>query len=68
VLATGGGVLVGSSGKGRLILLDAANGKPLFTLNLGGQIVAAPISFLSKGQQRIAIAAGSGFYVFGLPE
>ena len=68
VLATAGGVLVGSSGKGRLILLDSANGKPLFTLNLGGQIVAAPISFLNKGQQRIAIAAGSGFYVFGLPE
>lgn len=68
LLATAGGVVVGSSGKGRLMLLDAAAGKELWTLNLGGAIIAAPISYLSKGKQRLAIAAGSGFYVFGLPD
>lgn len=68
VMATGGGIVVGASGDGRLLVLDAANGKELWKLNLGGSIMAGPMSYLSKGQQRIAIAAGGGIFVFGLPE
>jgi hypothetical protein len=39
--------------------LDAETGKGLWRQNTGGIIRANPISYLSKGKQVIAIAAGN---------
>jgi alcohol dehydrogenase (cytochrome c) len=68
VLATAGGVVIGAGVNGKILALDAGTGRELWTLNLGGAIVAGPISYLSKGRQHLAIAAGSGIFVFALPE
>jgi alcohol dehydrogenase (cytochrome c) len=67
VLTTAGNVLVGGSGDGRLFVLDAANGRELWKLNVGGNVIAGPITYQAGGQQRVAIATGSSLMVFGLP-
>ena len=45
---------------------DARTGKELWKRNLGGQIIAGPMSFATASGQKIAIAAGSGLFVFHL--
>jgi alcohol dehydrogenase (cytochrome c) len=53
--------------EGNFIALDAATGKALWHFQMGGGVVAAPITFAVDGKQYVAIAAGSGLFVFGLP-
>jgi glucose dehydrogenase len=48
--------------------LDATNGKLLWTLYLGGQTVASPMTYLVNGKQRVTIAVGHTLYTFGLRE
>ncbi len=48
------------------VAFDAALGRELWRVNLGGYINAAPISFSVGGSQRVAIAAGNALYVFRL--
>jgi alcohol dehydrogenase (cytochrome c) len=67
LLATAGGLVFGGSMEGNIYALDAATGKPLWEFQTGGSVVANPISFLLDGKQVIAIAAGQGLFVFGLP-
>ena len=68
LLSTAGGLLFVGSNEGHFKALDDKTGKELWRLNLGGPIRANPIAFASNGQQRVAIAAGSGLFVFGLPD
>ena len=56
VLGTAGGVVFASSKDGYLIALDAANGKPLWRYQTGGDIRNSPISYAVDGKQYIAIA------------
>jgi alcohol dehydrogenase (cytochrome c) len=65
LLATGGGLAFGSSG-GSLFALDAATGKELWSVRLGGVTKAPPISFTSEGRQVIAVSAGRAMFLFGL--
>jgi alcohol dehydrogenase (cytochrome c) len=67
LLSTAGGVVFGGSGK-RFFALDAYSGSELWHLNLGGEIVAAPITYLSGGRQRVTIAAGRAIFTFGLDD
>jgi alcohol dehydrogenase (cytochrome c) len=46
--------------------LDADTGRELWRLPVGGNTVAAPISFSIDGRQVIAIAAGRALFMFGL--
>jgi alcohol dehydrogenase (cytochrome c) len=66
LLSTAAGLVFGGTDEGHFFALDSAMGKELWRLNLGGQVIAGPITFQSRGQQRIAICAGNGLFVFGL--
>ena len=66
VLTTAGGIVVTAMLDGTIVAFDDQTLEELWKINVGGDVNAAPISYLSKGRQRIAIAAGAGIFVFGL--
>lgn len=66
VLSTAGGLTFGGCDEGYFFALDAVTGKPLWRFQTGGKIIANPMSYLSEGKQRVAIAAGHALYVFGV--
>jgi alcohol dehydrogenase (cytochrome c) len=65
LLATGGGLVFGAAA-GQLFALDSATGEELWRVMLGGETLAAPITFAVDGRQVIALAAGRAMFVFGL--
>ena len=67
VLSTAGGLVFGGTDEGNFFALDAETGKPLWDTQLGGQVRSNPMSFSVDGKQYVAIAAGYGLFVFGLP-
>ncbi len=68
LLSTAGGVIFAGTDDGYFKALDAKTGKQLWYLNLGGPVQASPMTYATKGRQRVAIASGNGLFVFGLPE
>ena len=66
LLATGGGLIFTGDTDGYLIALDANTGKVLWHFQAGAEIKAPPISYSLRGQQYIAIAAGSDVIAFHL--
>lgn len=66
LVSTAGGLVFAGTEDGYFKALDATTGKELWHANLGGRVIASPISFEVNGRQRIAIAAGSSIFVFGL--
>ena len=67
LLSTQGGVIFGSD-MSTFFVLDSHSGKKLWEVNTGGQIVAAPVTFLLGDKQFVTIAAGGDLMTFGLPE
>jgi alcohol dehydrogenase (cytochrome c) len=67
LMSTAGGLVFGGTAEGNFFALDAESGKPLWDLQLGGEIHANPMSFAVDGKQYVAIPAGWTLYVFGLP-
>jgi alcohol dehydrogenase (cytochrome c) len=65
MLTTAGGLVFGTSG-GSLFALNAASGKELWHVSLGGDTDAPPISFTLEGRQVIAVWAGRAMFLFGL--
>jgi alcohol dehydrogenase (cytochrome c) len=61
-------LLFGSSNEGDFYALDAAAGRLLWRFQTGAGISANPITYLSGGKQRVAIASGNSIFVFGLQE
>jgi alcohol dehydrogenase (cytochrome c) len=68
VLATAGGVVFAATSEGRLIAMDAANGKPLWNYRTGQRISASPISYAVDGRQYVAISSGNFIFSFALPK
>ena len=66
LLSTAGGLIFAGTEDGYFKALDARNGAELWHMNLGGRVIASPMSFGVDGAQRVAIAAGSGLFVLGL--
>lgn len=60
VLATASDLLFQGTAEGDFICYDASNGKILWQQNLGGGIIAPPVSYMVDGKQYISIAAGWG--------
>ena len=60
VLATASDLLFQGTAQGDFICYDGSNGKILWQMNLGGGIIAAPVSYMIDGKQYISIAAGWG--------
>jgi alcohol dehydrogenase (cytochrome c) len=68
ILSTAGGLVFGGTDEGQFFALDAQNGKELWRAQLGGVIVAAPVTYLSQGKQQVVIAAGHSIFVFQVDE
>jgi len=46
--------------------LNANSGALLWKVNLGGPVIAAPITYQVNGKQYVAIAAGNNLFAFAL--
>lgn len=68
VLSSAGKLVFGGSDEGYFFALDAETGKEQWKLNMGGIIRANPITYMSKGKQIVAIAAGSSIITLHLGE
>ena len=66
LLSTAGHLVFGGSVEGQFFALDTATGKELWRAPLGGMVIAAPVTYLSDGRQRVSIAAGNTIFTFGL--
>lgn len=60
VLATASDLLFQGTAQGDFICYDATNGNILWQINLGGGIIAPPVSYMIDGKQYISIAVGWG--------
>jgi alcohol dehydrogenase (cytochrome c) len=68
ILTTATDLLFVGGREGYFQALDARTGTLLWKQNLGGEIVAGPISFQVDGKQYITIAAGNGLFAYSLKE
>ena len=66
VMSTEGGVFF-SGYKEEFAAYDSNTGRKLWSVNLGARVSGPPVAFGVGGDQRIAVAAGSSVFVFGLP-
>ena len=67
VLSTAGGLVFTGDSEGNFIALNAKSGKPLWHFQMGGAVIAAPMTYAIDGKQYIAISAGSALFTFALP-
>jgi alcohol dehydrogenase (cytochrome c) len=63
ILTTAGNLLFTGNAE-TFYALDATNGARLWSINLGGRIKAAPITFETAGRQMVVIAAGHSIFAF----
>jgi alcohol dehydrogenase (cytochrome c) len=68
ILTTATDVLFTGGREGYFYALDARTGALLWRASLGGQGANGPMSYAVDGAQYVAVAAGNGLFVFGLPE
>jgi len=68
ILTTATDLLFVGGREGYFQALDARSGVLLWKQNLGGEIIAGPISFQVYGKQFITIASGNSLFAFGLRE
>ena len=66
LLSTAGNLIFAGTEEGYFIALDAKTGKELWKRNLGGQIIASPIAYGTASGEKIAVASGTGLFVFQL--
>jgi alcohol dehydrogenase (cytochrome c) len=66
LLSTRGGVVFGSD-QTTFFALDAKTGTLLWSVETGGKITAAPVTYSVDGKQFVAITAGHNLMSFGLP-
>ncbi|MBI4160507.1 MAG: PQQ-binding-like beta-propeller repeat protein [Candidatus Yanofskybacteria bacterium] len=65
-LSTAGGLVFAGDDSGHLIALDAGNGDLLWRFQTGRALFASPMTFAVSDRQYVAIAAGSGIFVFSM--
>ena len=68
VLSTAGGIVFGGGMDGNFVALDAATGKPLWHVSLGGPIASGPMSYSVNGKQYIIATGADTMYAFALPD
>jgi alcohol dehydrogenase (cytochrome c) len=66
MLTTASDILFTGGREGYFLAFDARTGKLLWRINLGGQIVMAPITFQVDGRQYVSVIAGHTLMTFGL--
>ena len=68
VMSTAGGLVFAGTVRGNFIALDAETGEDLWHKALGGEIIAAPITYRAAGRQQVTIAAGQAIFTFALDD
>jgi alcohol dehydrogenase (cytochrome c) len=68
ILTTASDLLFVGGREGYFQALDARTGSLLWKQNLGGEIIAGPITFQVDGKQYISIASGNSYFTFALRE
>jgi len=66
ILTTASDLLFTGNREGYFIALDARDGNLLWKVLLGSHVSSGPMSYSVNGKQYVAVAAGSGLFVFGL--
>jgi alcohol dehydrogenase (cytochrome c) len=68
ILTTAGHLLFSADNAGNLLALDPANGKTLWHLSIGGELVASPMTYQLDGRQYLIIPVQDILYALALPE
>ena len=68
ILTTAGHLLFTADNSGNLLALNPATGKTLWHLNVGGRLVASPMTYQLDGRQYLIIPVQDILYAFALPE
>lgn len=68
ILTTAGHLLFTADKSGNLLALDPANGKTLWHLNVGAELLASPMTYELDGRQYLIVPIQDNLYAFALPE
>jgi len=68
VMSTAGQIIFSGTVNGNFMALDAETGQDLWHKALGGEVIAAPITYLLNGKQQVTIAAGQAIFTFSVQE
>jgi alcohol dehydrogenase (cytochrome c) len=68
ILTTAGHLLFTADNEGNLLALDPKTGKTLWHLNIGGSLLASPMTYQLDGRQYLLIPIQDTLYAFALPE
>ena len=68
ILTTAGRLLFTSDNNGNLLALNPATGETLWHLNMGGELLASPMTYQLDGRQYIILPIYNVLYAFALPE
>jgi alcohol dehydrogenase (cytochrome c) len=68
ILTTAGHLVFTADNSGNLLALDPASGQTLWHLNIGGHLVASPMTYQIDGRQYVLIPVQDILYAFALPE
>jgi outer membrane protein assembly factor BamB len=68
VMSTAGQLVFTGTVTGNFIALDADTGDDLWHKSLGGEVIAAPITYLANGRQQVSIAVGQAIFTFALAD
>jgi alcohol dehydrogenase (cytochrome c) len=67
ILTTAGHLLFSADNSGNLLALDPATGNTLWHLNVGGEMVASPMTYQLDARQYLLMAVEDTLYAFALP-
>jgi outer membrane protein assembly factor BamB len=67
LLSPAGGLVFGGD-RTTFFALASRTGTPLWSVETGGTICAAPVTFVADGEQIVVIAAGRNLLGFALPK
>ncbi|HKW31442.1 MAG TPA: acido-empty-quinoprotein group A [Candidatus Acidoferrum sp.] len=67
ILTTAGHLLFTADNSGNLLALDPATGRTLWHLNVGGELVASPMTYELDGRQYLLVPLQDNLYAFALP-
>jgi alcohol dehydrogenase (cytochrome c) len=68
ILTTASDLLFVGGREGYFQSLDARSGALLWKQNLGGEIIAGPMTYLVDGKQYVSVASGNSLFTFALRE
>ena len=68
MLTTATDILFTGGREGYFHAIDATNGELLWKINLGGQIVMAPVTYMVDGIQYVTVISGHAMSSFALPQ